>query len=101
MRETEKEEETQAEGEAGSSWGAWCGTWSPDPGIMPWTQGRCSIAKSPGFPIQIIFKNILKPVLFEVLELETNSEGNEFARWSHTEHFNHIYGYDPRLNWNS
>lgn len=24
---------------------------------------------------QIILKNILKPVLFEVLELETNSEG--------------------------
>ena len=33
--EKDKEAETQAEGEAGSPWGARCGTRSQDPGIMP------------------------------------------------------------------
>ena len=35
MRDTQREAETQAEGEADSSQGARCGTRSPDPGIMP------------------------------------------------------------------
>ena len=35
MRDTEREAETQAEGEAGSLWGAGCGTQSYDPRIMP------------------------------------------------------------------
>ena len=34
MRHTQKETETQAEGEAGSMQGAQCGTRSQDPGIM-------------------------------------------------------------------
>ena len=44
---TEREAETQAEGEAGSLQGAWCGTQSQDPGITPWTEGRCSTTKLP------------------------------------------------------
>ena len=35
MRDTEREAETQAEGEAGSLQGAPCGTRSQDPGITP------------------------------------------------------------------
>ena len=35
MRDTEKEAETLAEGEAGSVQGAQCGTLSQDPGITP------------------------------------------------------------------
>ena len=38
--ETEKEAETQAEEEAGSLWGALCGTRSQDPRIMTWAKGR-------------------------------------------------------------
>ena len=34
MRDTQKEAETQAEGEAGSMQGDRCGTRSQDPGIM-------------------------------------------------------------------
>ena len=34
MRDTEREAETQGEGEAGSLWGAQCGTLSQDSGIM-------------------------------------------------------------------
>ena len=35
MRDTQREAETQAEGEAGSLWGAQCGTQSHELGIMP------------------------------------------------------------------
>ena len=35
MKDTEREAETQAEGEAGSPQGAGCGTRSQDPGITP------------------------------------------------------------------
>ena len=38
MRDTQREAETQAEEEAGSLWGAQCGTWSQDPRIMTWAQ---------------------------------------------------------------
>ena len=46
----ETEAETWAEGEAGSLQGARCGTWSQDPGIMTWAEGRCSTAEPPGLP---------------------------------------------------
>ena len=36
MRDPEREAETQAEGDAGSPWGAQCGTRSRDPGVTPW-----------------------------------------------------------------
>ena len=37
--ETQKEAETQADGEAGSMQGAWCGTPSQDCKITPWAEG--------------------------------------------------------------
>ena len=45
--ETQREAETQAEEEAGSMQGAWCGTWSQDPGVTPWAGGRRSTAEPP------------------------------------------------------
>ena len=47
MRDTEREAETQAEGEAGSLQGARCRTGSWDPGITPWAKGRCSTTEPP------------------------------------------------------
>ena len=35
MKDTEREAETQAEGDAGCLWGARCGAPSQDPGITP------------------------------------------------------------------
>ena len=55
MRGTEREAETQAEGEAGSIQGARCGTGSRDSGIMPWAEGRCSTAEPPRWPSKSIF----------------------------------------------
>ena len=42
MRDTEREAQMKAEGEAGSLWGAWCGTRFQDPGITGWDEGRCT-----------------------------------------------------------
>ena len=42
MKATQREAETQVEGEAGSLLGARCRTRSQDPGMMPWVKGRCS-----------------------------------------------------------
>ena len=50
MRGTEREAETQAEGEAGSLSGAQYGTWSQNSGITPWAKGRCSTAEPPRRP---------------------------------------------------
>ena len=40
MRDTEREAETQTEGEAGSMQGARCGTQTQESGIMLWAKGR-------------------------------------------------------------
>ena len=55
MRDTdwERETETQAEGEAGSTQGARCGTWSQDPGITTWAKGRGSTTEPPRRPMII------------------------------------------------
>ena len=58
MRDTEREAETQAEGETGSLWGARCGTRSWDSRIMPWAQGRYSTAEPPRCPNTLIWKAI-------------------------------------------
>ena len=42
LRDTQRETETQAEGEVGSLREAGCGTQSQDPGITTWAEGRCS-----------------------------------------------------------
>ena len=54
MRDTQREAETYAKGKAGFSQGAWCGTQSQDPGIMPWAKGRCSPAEPPRRPLTVI-----------------------------------------------
>ena len=60
MKDTEREAEIQSEGEAGSTQGAGCGTWSWDSGIMPWGKGRRSTAEPPRHPsIEFFLKNIL------------------------------------------
>ena len=50
MRNTQREAETQAEGEAGFLWGAQCGTQSQDPKIMTGAKGRCSTTELPRCP---------------------------------------------------
>ena len=79
MRETQREAETQAEGEAGSMQGAQYGTGSRVSRITPWAKGRCSTAKPPWRPsVGQIFELLLtqskfytygirKYVYFEVL----------------------------------
>ena len=51
MRDTEREAETQAEGEAGSLWGAWCGTQSQDPGSHSEPKADVQLLSHPGTPI--------------------------------------------------
>ena len=51
MRDTQREAETQAEGEAGSLWAARCGTRSRDPGITSWAEGGAKPLSPPGVPI--------------------------------------------------
>ena len=50
MRNTEREAETQSQGEASSRRGARCGTRSRDPGIMTWAKGRCLTTEPPRCP---------------------------------------------------
>ena len=47
MKDTQREAEAQAEGEAGSSRGAWWRTQSQDPGVTPWAEGRHSTTEPP------------------------------------------------------
>ena len=56
MRHTEREAETQAEGEAGSLQGAQCGTRFWDPGIVPWAKGGRSTTEPPGVPKNLYCK---------------------------------------------
>ena len=48
---TQREAETQAEGEAGSTQGAPRGTQSRDPKIMSWAEGKHPMAEPPRDPI--------------------------------------------------
>ena len=50
MRDTEREAETQAEGEAGCLQGSRCGTRSQDPRITTWAKGRCLTTEPPRHP---------------------------------------------------
>ena len=62
MRDTEKEAETQAEGEAGSSQGARCETWSQDPGITPWAEGSTNSLHHPECPYITFQKKLFKKI---------------------------------------
>ena len=60
LRDTQREAETQVEGEAGSMQGARCGTQSQDPVITPWPKADDAQPLShPGIPKL----NILEPKL--------------------------------------
>ena len=50
MRDTQREAETQAKREAGSTQRAPCGTQSQDSRIMPWAEGRRSTTEPPRRP---------------------------------------------------
>ena len=63
MKDTESEVETQAEGEAGSLQGPWCGTQSRDPRVTPWVQGRRSTMEPPRGSFCIVTKLIFTEVL--------------------------------------
>ena len=57
MRGMQREAETQAEGETGFLWGAWCRTRSQDPRIKPWAEGRGSTTEpTQAFPLRLLFK---------------------------------------------
>ena len=55
MRDTGREAETQAEGEAGSMQGTRCGTKSQDSRITPWAEGRYSTTEPFGIPGRVSF----------------------------------------------
>ena len=59
MRDTEREAETQAEGEAGSMQGARHGTLSWVSRIMPWAKGGAKPLSHWGCPIFIYFLNFI------------------------------------------
>ena len=48
--------ETEAEGKAGFSQGARCGTRSQDSRIIPWAEGRCPTAEPPRHPSECPFE---------------------------------------------
>ena len=50
MRDTQRQAETEAEGEAGSIQGSRCGTGSRDSRITPWAEGRRSTTEPLGRP---------------------------------------------------
>ena len=73
MKDTEREVETQEEGEAGSTQGAQCGTRSRDFRIMPWAEGRCLTAEPP--------RHLHTAVSYTHLTLPTTCRGCR-SRWS-------------------
>ena len=54
MRDTQREAQTQAEGEAGSMQGARRGTQSWDPRITPWAKGSAKPLSHPGIPVVVL-----------------------------------------------
>ena len=56
MRHTQRQAETQAEGEAGSMQGALYGTRSWHSRIMPWAEGDAKLLSHPGCPKLFFFK---------------------------------------------
>ena len=71
MRDTERDAETQAEGEAGSMQGAWCGTPSRVSRIMPWAEGGTKPLSHLAIPEEGYFKekvqSAAEPVLYQVV----------------------------------
>ena len=61
MRDTEREAETPAEGEAGSMQGAQCGTRSQDLGSRPERKAGAKPLSHPGIPYTQLLRSILTP----------------------------------------
>ena len=81
MRDKQREAETQAEGAAGSLQGAWCGTRSQDPGIMPWAEGRHLTTEPPRCPYNFIsFKHMLTFFLINLNHCVIIE--NDLIRWN-------------------
>ena len=78
--ETEREAETQAEGEAGSMQGARCGTRSRVSMIMPWAEGRCSTAEPPRDPPKIQFFVVEHFQMLVCCHLESASKKKRLMR---------------------
>ena len=68
MRDTEREAETQAEGEAGPPQGAQCGTRSRDPGSHLGPKAGAKPLSHPGIPL-IDFSSKVQTTLFIISEL--------------------------------
>ena len=64
MRDTHREAETQAEGEAGSMQGAQRGTWSRVSRIRPWAEGGAKPLSHPGCPSIFLLENGHHIVIF-------------------------------------
>ena len=64
MRDTQREAETQSEGEAGSMQAARCGTQSRVSRITPWAEGSRSPAEPPRRPTRFVFKRLRLPMAF-------------------------------------
>ena len=60
MKGTDRERDTQAEGEAGSMQGARCGTGSWDSRIRPWAEGSTKLLSHPEIPKFLKLRDILK-----------------------------------------
>ena len=65
MRDTERERQTQAEGEAGSMQGAWHGTQSPISRITPWVAGSTKLLCHRGCPENQLLKMYPKSIYTE------------------------------------
>ena len=57
MRNTQREAEPQAEGEAGSMQKAQCGTRSQDARITPWAEGTPNHSATRVAPARVVLKN--------------------------------------------
>ena len=79
MKDTQREAETQAEGEAGSPQEARCGTRFWDSGIMPWAKGRCSVTEPPTRP-SIFFKDFILSNLYTQCGPQTHDPGIKSCR---------------------
>ena len=80
MRDTEREAETQAEGEAVSLRGTQFRTWSQDPRITTWAKGRRSTTEPPRLPVLFILEqhyySIELAVIMEMFYIDTVQYGN-------------------------
>ena len=75
MRDTQRETETQAEGEADSMQGARCGTQFWDSRIMAWAEGSIKLQSHPGIPYILVF------IMDESIYIPTNSaQGSPLLR---------------------